>query len=89
MKLSELHESIKAVKPTLPLIVIGTEACRRPEGQAAVMVHIEGLQITLTAVVFLADSHTLAKCPRLEQLWQTASRAGQDVRLACTNPPQK
>ena len=55
MKLSELHESIKAVKPILSLIVIGTEACRRPEGQAAVMIHIEGLQITLTVVVFLAD----------------------------------
>ena len=55
MKLSELHESIKAVNRTLPLIVIGTDACRRPEGQAAVMVHSEGLQITLTVLVFLAD----------------------------------
>ena len=43
MKLSELQESIRAVILFLPLIKAGTEAYLRAKGQAAVMVHREGL----------------------------------------------
>ena len=44
---------------------------------------------TSSETCFASDLHTLAKCPRLLQLWQTAFTAGQERRFACSFPPQK
>ena len=82
IELSEQQESIRAVILTLSFILIEIEACLRSEGQAAVIVQSEGLKMALTVAAFFVDWHTLAKCPFFEQLWQTASRAGQEARLA-------
>jgi len=64
---------------------ISSRTCKLLEAKAPAA----ELTNTSSEASFALDLHTLAKCPRLLQLWQTAFTAGQERRFECSFPPQK
>ena len=94
MKLTKLHESIRAVYVT-PSITLGSAACDKLFGNATVIprAHNVGTYIVATFpyvfLCFLLELQTLLKCHLISQLWHTDSRSGHLSLLWGAPPPKQ